>query len=155
MSTVPMVPEWGTERCSRKSACGHRNWSERQSALNLAERNEIAKELRWGLGEGKLTMEPEAPWLIPAPSEWWPLCPWAMGLKIRGPQRWSIPALVKGKPGSGVICYHRLPLLQQMEPASSENWTSLLPSVTWGLSFQPSILACHLFLIYLNKNKKN
>lgn len=143
-----MTPEWQTERCSRESACGHRNWSERQSALKLAERNEIAKELLWGLGEGRLTMEPEAPrsaeapWLIPAPSEWCPLCPWAMGLKIMGPQSWSIPAFVKGKPGSGVICYHRVPLLQQMEPASSENWTSLLPSETWASLFSPlSLLA--------------
>lgn len=110
---------------------------------------------RASLGAGGGKDDDGARGSIPAPSEWWPLCPWAMGLKIRGPQRWSIPALVKGRPGSGVICYHRVPLLQQMEPASSENWTSLLPSVTWGLSFQASILACHVFLIYLNKNKKN
>ena len=44
-------------------------------------------------GEGRLRMEPEesaeAPWLIPAPSKWWPLCPWAMGLRMRGPQMWA------------------------------------------------------------------
>lgn len=99
-----------------------------------------------GAGEGRLRMESEesaeAPWLIPAPSEWWPLCPWAMGLKMRGPQMWGIPALVKGKPGSGVIWYHGVPLLQQMEPTSFENWTSLLPSATWASPSSPlSLLA--------------
>ena len=68
--------------------------------------------------------------------------PLSHGAQNEGATDVGIPALVKGTPGSGVICYHGVPLLQQMEPASFENWTSLLPSETWASLFSPlSLLA--------------
>ena len=110
-----------------------------------------------GAGEGRLRMEPEesaeAPWLIPAPSEWWPLCPWPWGSK------WG-----------GHRCGHTCPregetwlwsYLLSWGASSPANGTRLLwkldlpPALSnLGLSFQPSILACLLFLIRLNKDNK-